>query len=296
MASNIVGSLTIDGTVTHFTTALTGEVLPKNTSDNKLITTTETSKTDELGEDDVFANENETSRGVGNFPKKNKKTAADNNQLSTKNENSQKVDNQISAVIISSPPQQETLTVSSINDANHVSAETTPPTSVVPTTRRPSYTSKAPSALTNLPKIEDINNASPPILQTYVTLHNSSSLPRGGSTSVFENEELRPINKDLLSLHGQASFDSVDHEEYSNPGTPPSISTTVSSGQRQREKSSNRMRADVLSKGKWEPAARSNVLTVRCREQIAELHKDKFGSGSKGKCIKVYLLHVFLGQ
>ena len=283
MASNIGDP--VDGT--HFT-LLTEDVLPKNTSDNKLITTTETSKTDEVGEDDVFASENETSRGVGNFPKKNKETAADNNQQSTKNENNQKVNSQISAVIISSPPQQqETLTVSSISDGNHVPTETTPPTSVVPTTRRPSYTSKAPSALTNLPKIEDINNTSPILQnQTYVTLHTSSSLPRGGSTSLFESEELRPINKDLLSLHGQASFDSVDHEEYSNPGTPPSIST-VSGGQRHREKSSNRMRADVLSKGKWESAARSNVLTVRCREQIAELHKDKFGSGSKGKCIQV---------
>ena len=279
MASNIV-SEPDDGT--HFT-LLSDEGLPKGTSDNKLITTTETSKTDEVGEDDVFANENETSRGVTNFPKKNKESAADNQQ-STKNENNRKVSSQISAVIISSSPQQETLTVSSINDLSHASTETTPPTSVPPTTRRPSYTSKAPSALTNLPKIEDINNTSPSILQTYVTLHTSSSLL--GKRSVFENDNLRPVNKDLLSLHEQASFESVDHEEYSNPGTPISNST-IGGGHRQREKSSNRMRADLLSKGKWESAARANVLTVRCREQVAELYKDKFGSGSKGKCIKV---------
>lgn len=286
MASNVVSQRDGGTNVTHF--ILTGEVLPK-CNDNKLITTTESSKTDEVGEDDVFANENETNRAA-NFPKKRKEIddgATDNqDQLSStkNNQNNQHeiTSSQISTVIISSP-QQESLTVGSITDNNHAS---TTPTTVSGTTRRPSYTSKAPSALTNLPKIEDINT-SPQILQTYVTLHPSSLLEKRGSSSVFDHD-LRPGNKDLLSLHGQASFESIDHDEYSNPGTPTS---NVGGIPRLKEKPSNsRMRADVLSKGKWESAARANVLTVRCREQVAELHKDKFGSGSKGKCIKVSIV------
>ena len=36
----------------------------------------------------------------------------------------------------------------------------------------------------------------------------------------------------------------------------------------------------------WEEAVSAPVLPVRCKDTNAELHKTKFGSGNKGKCIK----------
>ncbi|XP_045101440.1 deformed epidermal autoregulatory factor 1-like isoform X1 [Portunus trituberculatus] len=37
----------------------------------------------------------------------------------------------------------------------------------------------------------------------------------------------------------------------------------------------------------WKEAAQELVLWVRCKKTIAELHKNRFGSGSRGKCIKL---------
>lgn len=37
----------------------------------------------------------------------------------------------------------------------------------------------------------------------------------------------------------------------------------------------------------WDEAAKQDILIVHCRETTGELHKQKLGSGSRGKCIKV---------
>lgn len=37
----------------------------------------------------------------------------------------------------------------------------------------------------------------------------------------------------------------------------------------------------------WKEAAREPVLTIRCKKTTAELHKNRFGSGSRGKCIRL---------
>lgn len=37
----------------------------------------------------------------------------------------------------------------------------------------------------------------------------------------------------------------------------------------------------------WREAAQEPVLLVRCKKTVAELHKSRFGSGSRGKCIKL---------
>ncbi|KAG0728834.1 Deformed epidermal autoregulatory factor 1 [Chionoecetes opilio] len=37
----------------------------------------------------------------------------------------------------------------------------------------------------------------------------------------------------------------------------------------------------------WREAAQEPVLLVRCKKTVAELHKNRFGSGSRGKCIKL---------
>jgi len=290
MASNVPGS----ETPVHFT-LLSDDVLPNKHNENKLITTTaEPSKANEVGEDDVFANENETARAAPNsiFLKESERVL-DHDQYS-----STVVVNQVSDSsnsIISTTVSPESSVIGSIVTTTVVTATSNNviiPVSTTATTRRPSYTSKAPSALTNLPKIDDISTSSSiNNIQSFVTLHTTSLLEKRSSTSGFDHDENNhhirsTANKDLLGLHAQASFESID--EYSNPGTPTSNSSPAAgqtSSRKYREKS--RMRADVLSKDKLEMAARSNVLTVRCREQVAELHKYKFGSGSKGKCIKV---------
>lgn len=40
-----------------------------------------------------------------------------------------------------------------------------------------------------------------------------------------------------------------------------------------------------ISQLTWEEAVSAPVLPVRCKDTNAELHKAKFGSGNKGKCI-----------
>lgn len=41
------------------------------------------------------------------------------------------------------------------------------------------------------------------------------------------------------------------------------------------------------ARAKWQEAMNSDVLIVRCRDEIGEMHKNKLGSGGRGKCIKV---------
>lgn len=48
-------------------------------------------------------------------------------------------------------------------------------------------------------------------------------------------------------------------------------------------------------KSSWDAVMNAEVLTVRCRNETAELHKSKLGSGGRGKCIKVgFCSHVSL--
>lgn len=41
------------------------------------------------------------------------------------------------------------------------------------------------------------------------------------------------------------------------------------------------------STGTWQEAANSSILSVRCKNTSAELHKARFGSGGRGRCIKL---------
>lgn len=47
------------------------------------------------------------------------------------------------------------------------------------------------------------------------------------------------------------------------------------------------------ARAKWQEAMNSDVLLIRCRDETAELHKNKLGSGGRGKCIKVKQLSGF---
>jgi len=179
----------------------------------------------------------------------------------------------------------------------------TSPSSVSSTTRRPSYTSKAPSALTNLPKtIEEINNT-----QSHLHTHRldlSSDLRE----DVTKEKRLISTSADFENgPKSTASFESLD-DYTSNPCTPQSnraespinsagvgnsktasySNAVLSSVSIKRERAS-RPRNEILNalKGQQlEVAARAEILSVRCREQVGQLYKSKFGSGSKGKCIK----------
>eukprot|EP00794_Sanderia_malayensis_P012851 gene12851-14173_t len=165
------------------------------------------------------------------------------------------------------------------------------------TRRRPSYTSKAPSALNTLPGIT-ISEYSP-VRQTFDDTAQTQSLNQINS-SVTAKQQPLAHHKEANILPSQCSFDeSLDG--YSNPGTPSSVKTDSPApspiaanhlhhqghiarkvhGAEVREK--NR----VSFKTKWDDAAKSDVLIVTCRNTNGELHKSKLGSGSKGKSIKV---------
>lgn len=45
-------------------------------------------------------------------------------------------------------------------------------------------------------------------------------------------------------------------------------------------------------KSSWDAVMNAEVLAVRCRNETAELHKSKLGSGGRGKCIKVRFLFL----
>ena len=276
-----------DGTSTVHFGLLADEVLTKKCDNAK---PAESSKNDEVEEDDVFSsNERQTHHSSQNEPNQpNQLTPViTNNQINTGTTEINSASS-VGVVVINNP--------SSVAPIFQ-----TPVTSTTSTTRRPSYTSKAPSALTNLPKtIEDIEH-SPASLQPF-NLNDDGSLP-----SEEENHEQighsvhsksSVSSKDLLSLHNQASFESLD--DYSNPGTPTAANAEeapANSGNfshpvpgvplHLKRERGTKLRADALSRSRWEAAAKADVLTVRCRDKIGELHKSKFGSGSKGKSIKV---------
>lgn len=46
-------------------------------------------------------------------------------------------------------------------------------------------------------------------------------------------------------------------------------------------------RGEGQKSSSWDAVMNAEVLTVRCRNETAELHKSKLGSGGRGKCIKV---------
>ena len=281
-----------DGASTVHFGLLADEVLTKKCDNTK---PTESSKNDEVEEDDVFSsNERQThhnSQSEPNTHQPNQLTPViTNNQINTVTTEINSTSS-VGVVVINNP--------SSVAPIFQ-----TPVTSTTSTTRRPSYTSKAPSALTNLPKtIEDIEH-SPASLQPF-NLNDDGSLPSEEenheqiehSDSVSVHSKSSVSSKDLLSLHNQASFESLD--DYSNPGTPTANveETPANSGNfshpmpgvplHLKRERGTKLRADALSRSRWEAAAKADVLTVRCRDKIGELHKSKFGSGSKGKSIKV---------
>ena len=166
------------------------------------------------------------------------------------------------------------------------------------TPRRPSYTSKAPSALNTLPGIT-ISEYSPvrtnfdDTAQTQSLNQINNSVTRKHSSIVSALNRAQTI-KEPCMLPSQSSFDeSLDG--YSNPGTPSSVKTDSPapspSGNhhfpRRSHTSDLREKNRVSFKTKWDESAKGDVLVVKCRNTVGELYKSRLGSGSKGKSIKV---------
>lgn len=164
------------------------------------------------------------------------------------------------------------------------------------TPRRPSYTSKAPSALNTLPGIT-ISEYSPVRTNFDDAAHNQSlnQINNAASTRKHSLPSLVHTHpsKEPCILPSQSSFDECLDDGYSNPGTPSSVKTDSPapspSGPQPGHKRSHdfRERNRVSFKIKWDEAAKSDVISVKCRDTHGDLYKSKLGSGSKGKCIKV---------
>jgi len=163
--------------------------------------------------------------------------------------------------------------------------------------RRPSYTSKAPSALNTLPGIT-ISEYSPVRSNFHDDTAQTKSLNQINIPSSKRKHSLPSLghahtSKESAILPSQSSFDESLEDAYSNPGTPSSVKTdspapSPSAPQPGHKRSYDiRERNRVSFKIKWDEAAKSDVLVVKCRETLGELYKSKLGSGSKGKCIKV---------
>lgn len=61
----------------------------------------------------------------------------------------------------------------------------------------------------------------------------------------------------------------------------------ISTGNQHDEDSPlSRAKYDTQGKSPWDGALNTEVLIVRCRNESAELYKNKLGSGGRGKCIK----------
>lgn len=113
------------------------------------------------------------------------------------------------------------------------------------------------------------------------------SLPMGtliaGSTFNMITSDLSHFKPMLCVDNGFISGGSVNddlkptHIVIENPPSP-----AVSS----QEEMSPAQPSRFLNNKTWEETANMPVLSVRCKNTSAELHKRKFGSGGRGKCIK----------
>ncbi|XP_033113843.1 deformed epidermal autoregulatory factor 1 homolog [Anneissia japonica] len=91
----------------------------------------------------------------------------------------------------------------------------------------------------------------------------------GTPTAILSTDSDASSTAQLIAVVTDGSFDASDLKTPATPCTP------ASPGLEKR------------TKYNWDDAYHLAVLPVRCRNQSAELHKAKLGSGSKGKCIKV---------
>lgn len=183
------------------------------------------------------------------------------------------------------------------HDQSSVSTTNSSTSSSSGTPRRPSYTSKAPSALNTLPGIT-ISEYSP-VATNFDDTAQNQSLNQINNRPSARKHSLPSLNhthvtKEPCILPSQSSFDESLDDGYSNPGTPSSVKTDSPapspSGPQPGHKRNHdvRERNRVSFKIKWDEAAKNDVINVKCRDTHGELFKSKLGSGSKGKCVKVW--------
>lgn len=279
-----------NGSTVNFT-IISDEAPPKLTE--KLVIKTDHCKSDDHGEDDVFVNENETNR---NESLKVENTSVDEscNSPSVITSTSNEVKSPVVTCISNPSP----------TDGNAGSTDAISPTSTSATTRRPSYTSKAPSALINLPKTLDeidsnaIANAPANALQNIQTfaINGVEILAKRNVTTLSANAEFEQSeairNSAILHAAARANYELDEYPALDTPGSSTSGNGTVNAitannGQISGKVKAEKLNSELYNGQTWESAANADVLTVRCRDNVGELHRIKFGSGSKGKSIKV---------
>lgn len=94
----------------------------------------------------------------------------------------------------------------------------------------------------------------------------------------IQSEALRVAGLEAAASLSQISQGILQAEEgyKSNEGQAVTVNVPVSQA--------------AQARAKWQEAMNSDVLIIRCREESAEMHKNKLGSGGRGKCIKVRLV------
>ncbi|KAF0989129.1 hypothetical protein HZS_101 [Henneguya salminicola] len=98
-----------------------------------------------------------------------------------------------------------------------------------------------------------------------------------------------------IETHGWNDPDSLQQADLSSVyPTPDSMmkqySNSVSAFNRSLSmggRLTDRERLQLHNELSWKEASEQDVIVVRCRDMTAELHKNRLGSGSKGKCIKM---------
>ncbi|KAF6016927.1 DEAF1 [Bugula neritina] len=137
------------------------------------------------------------------------------------------------------------------------------------------------SIITNL-----VGNESKMTITSSTPELNSDQFFVATSQGIFPAEQITTSNqgiKNCILIHDQATFDSLNLNGVRTigVGSNPLIAQTthtvsVNDDDRNRQ----------VRKYDWDPSAYDAELPVRCKNTNGYLHKSKFGSGGRGKCIK----------
>ncbi|XP_028397292.1 deformed epidermal autoregulatory factor 1 homolog isoform X2 [Dendronephthya gigantea] len=93
------------------------------------------------------------------------------------------------------------------------------------------------------------------------------------SLGPIQSEALRVAGLEAAASLSQISQGILQAEEgYKTPDAGVTVNVPVSQA--------------AQARAKWQEAMNSDILIIRCREEVGEMHKNKLGSGGRGKCIK----------
>lgn len=123
----------------------------------------------------------------------------------------------------------------------------------------------ATPALANLARVGEQNEGQPTTIQV-----SDAQLAPIQEVAIAQSPD-EGSNSEATNLQGEQVIHDIQDDQMQ--GSPLHIDSV------------SRGNSDV--KSSWDAVMNAEVLTVRCRNESAELHKSKLGSGGRGKCIKV---------